>query len=227
MRLALCPLLVVACTPVPDSAPAAEAPPKAVEPTPTPKSDVVPAPTKTKTKTELDDALAKCRSARLTDLAKFPLPSDAPWLELTPLVASKADIIERLGPPKPDFHGLDIEPDLLVYKAQEPWELLIYLVSADYGMTREFPESLHARLGSMELVPKEEGPQFGAVAIPGSFTRKTVVAADAGWVDFRHGSGVTYSVYGDDSGLGRINRISVGPNDCQRKVLGLPHNAGH
>ncbi len=166
--------------------------------------------------------LAHCERSAPPELSVLEFRADAAWRRIVPLQTSEAEVRTILGEPKEVYPDDGTKPTLFIYDTEGPWDVYVYLVGGDYFMRKDYPPSLFTHVGSVDLLPEADGIQFKGVRVPKSFTRKEVMAADANWVDFRHATGLTYSVYGDEKSLGRLQRISHRPSDCQREALGLP-----
>ncbi|MEM6993884.1 MAG: hypothetical protein AAF721_25450 [Myxococcota bacterium] len=165
--------------------------------------------------------LTECKRDPPPELSALAMPADAAWRAIVPLETSEAQMRKLMGEPKEVYPDDGATPTLFIYDTAGPWDVYVYLVEGDYGMRREYPSSLFRHVGSIDLLPEGDGLDFARVRVPKTFARKEVLAADAAWVDFHHATGLTYSVYGDLRSLGRLQRISHRPSDCQRKALGL------
>lgn len=169
------------------------------------------------------------------ELPGYQLHADARWRDLIPLESTLADVREVLGEPDeardlanyvkpyPGDHAA-IQP-VLRYELSDEWSLLVYLVKSDLSVSHDYPAQVQDKLLSLDLIPKSPR-SFADVEFPARWTRRKVVAADAGWFEYSDGSGLRYQIYtsdtphGDD-GIGDLNRISYGPSDAQLDALGV------
>jgi len=150
---------------------------------------------------------------------------------LRPLVSTLADVRAIVGTPTYEW-------DMAAYHvpypgdeaAREPalgfdvggsWRLQVTLVRTDPDARSLYPLSLHDRLLSIHLFPRP-GISFAKVVFPASFVRHHVVDADVATDEYRHPSGLVYTIYVGgvpyaDYQLGDLIRISYGVSDEAKK----------
>ena len=175
---------------------------------------------KVEPKTRTSSSLAACSPQTPPELERLRFPADAPWRALVPFTTTEPEVRRLLGKPRDQDLDEGNGPTLLIYDTEGPWEVFVYLVEAS-TLKWSVPVALHRTVASVELLPKGDAPSFAGVSVPEAFTPDEVLGADAHWVDFRHPSGLTYSVYGSLGALEGLSRVSFEASACQREALGL------
>jgi hypothetical protein len=161
------------------------------------------------------------------ELSGFKLCANSPWRVLRPLVSSAADVRRVLGAPTEELdighYGDPYAGDskavapVLTFDGRPDWEIVVYFVRSDSHARESLSESVRDRLLSIDLVPKRRR-SFAGVALPQSFRKRHVIAADAAWDEYADGSGLAYLVYtsrtpyGDEQ-PGDLSRIVYGASD--------------
>ncbi len=98
-----------------------------------------------------------------------------------------------------------------------PWRIQVVLVRTDPDARTLYPPSLHDRLLSIHLTPRP-GISFAKVVFPASFVKHHVVDGDIAKDEYRHPSGLVYTVYVSgvpygDYQVGDLIRITYGVSD--------------